>query len=407
MKSAKEFGPGVLRTFRQLSGVQFVFTALSVIAQRFAFFQFKSDSLTLSALNLVGPGLLFLYLLLPSLQRFLKSFYVPIGIVLATAGPVFEPYLASNQSPDIAADWLWRQTLMLCVPLVVISLQYSMHHVVLFGTLTAILNVTLSSSQELFSSSLLAIILLQLTIYLLLGNVIVNITKVQREQWRRLTEANSRLAQYASTLEQLTISQERNRLARELHDVLAHTLSGVAVELEGLRAVLHVNPERANALLDHSLRAIREGLTETRRALQELRARPIEDLGLTLALKGLIASIAERAGVEIEITIDHPLDDYTSELEQCIYRITQEALVNIASHAQATCAQVILKREETQLTLTITDNGCGFEPGFSGPENHYGLQGMRERAEMVGGRLLIESQVGKGTKIVFLYGVSQ
>lgn len=90
----------------------------------------------------------------------------------------------------------------------------------------------------------------------------MNLMAVQREQRQRLAEANERLAQYTSTLEQVTISRERNRLARELHDVLAHTLSGVAVELEGLRAMLRIDPERANTLLSHSLQATLEGLTE-------------------------------------------------------------------------------------------------------------------------------------------------
>ena len=138
--------------------------------------------------------------------------------------------------------------------------------------------------------SLLGILFIQIVAFLLVGHMLGNLVKVQREQRQRLTEANARLAQHASTVEQLTISQERNRLARELHDVLAHTLSGVAVELEGLRATMQRDPEQATALLNHSLQAIREGLTETRRALQELRAKPLEDLGLALAIQTLAES---------------------------------------------------------------------------------------------------------------------
>lgn len=96
------------------------------------------------------------------------------------------------------------------------------------------------------------------------------------------------------------------------------------------------------------MRAIRAGLTEIRRALQELRAKPLEDLGLALAVKGLAESVADRAGTEIEVTIDHHLGDYPPEIEQCIYRIVQEALVNIVSHAQATRAQVILKLSDRE-----------------------------------------------------------
>jgi signal transduction histidine kinase len=237
--------------------------------------------------------------------------------------------------------------------------------------------------------------------------MLVDMMKVQREQRRRLTVANERLAQYASTLEQLTISRERNRLARELHDVLAHTLSGVAVELEGARSMLRLDLERANALLNHSLQAIREGLTETRRALHELRAKPLEDLGLALAVQTLAESYADRYDFHIDLSIKCDLDDMPVDVQQCVYRIAQEALANVADHAQAQNAQVVLNWEQDQLRLIICDDGCGFDPRVSGEERHYGLLGMRERAEMIGGNLSIESQVGKGTQVSFSYGGSQ
>src|SRR5262249_42461360 len=153
-------------------------------------------------------------------------------------------------------------------------------------------------------------LVVQTLIFLLVGQMIVKLMNVQREQRQRLSEANARLALYASTLEQLTISRERNRLARELHDVLAHTLSGVAVELEGLRTMMRLDVERANALLNHSLQAIREGLSESRRALKELRAKPLEDLGLALAVRTLAESYATRCDFALELSIDPELGEY-------------------------------------------------------------------------------------------------
>jgi signal transduction histidine kinase len=208
-------------------------------------------------------------------------------------------------------------------------------------------------------------------------------------------------------VEQLTISQERNRLARELHDVLAHTLSGVAVELEGLRATMQRDPEQSSALLDHSLQAIREGLTETRRALQELRAKPLEDLGLALAIQTLAESCASRSDFQLELDIDHNLGDHPAEIQQSVYRIAQEALANVADHAQAQNVCVQLKQTRGQLMLSIRDDGCGFDTHNPENENHYGLLGMRERAERVGGTLVVESQSGKGTQISFWYGDSR
>jgi signal transduction histidine kinase len=237
--------------------------------------------------------------------------------------------------------------------------------------------------------------------------MIANLVKVQREQRQSLTDANARLAQSASAMEQLTISRERNRLARELHDVLAHTLSGVAVELEGLRIMLGRNTDQANALLSNSLQAIREGLTETRRALQELRAKPLEDLGLALAIQTLAESYANRSDFQLELDIDHNPGNYPDEVQQSVYRIAQEALANVADHAQAQNAWVVLKQDQNQLSLIVRDDGCGFDPEKTEERLHFGLLGIRERAEMIGGNLSVESQVGKGTQVSFSYGGGQ
>jgi signal transduction histidine kinase len=421
MKSISTIEPGVLPTFRLFTGVQLAITALGVITHWLvAPFPPRSAVVTLAGLSLLQPGLLFLYLSLPALHRTLQAMYLPIGIVWAVAGavagPLLDPYITlvhlhaiGNHAPEILTQVvLWRQLLLLLIPLVVVSWQYGIHQVVLFCTLTAVLNVTLLSRTTLFpemnSSSLLGMIVVQTMIFFLVGHMIVKLMTVQRQQRQQLTEANERLAQYASTLEQLTISRERNRLARELHDVLAHTLSGVAIELEGLRTMLRVDPERANGLLSHALQAIRAGLTETRRALKELRAKPLEDLGMALAVRTLAESYAGRFDFRLALTIDPELGEYPAEVEQCVYRIAQEALANIADHAQAQTAQIILKQDQEQLQLTICDDGCGFDPQLPRTEIRYGLLGMRERAEMIGGALVVESQAGKGTQISFTYG---
>lgn len=102
--------------------------------------------------------------------------------------------------------------------------------------------------------------------------------------------------------------------ARELHDVLAHTLSGLAVELQGLRTKLRVDLDQAEVLLNNSLHAVREGLTETRRALQELRAKPPEDLGLALAVQTLAESCTARFDLKLDVSIANDVDDYSIEI---------------------------------------------------------------------------------------------
>ncbi len=417
MKPMSELEPGILPTFRLFIGMQFAITALGMIMHWLvAPFPPPSAVVMLAMFSLLEPGLLFVYLSIPALLRTFKSFYLPIGIVWTVAGPLLDPYInlmhlhaTGNHAPEIMAQVvLWRQIILLLIPLVVVSWQYALPQVVLFCVLTTGLNIVLLSRtmpfQEMLSSSLLGIIFVQMMIFFLVGHMIVNLMKAQREQRQSLTEAREQLARYASTLEQLTISRERNRLARELHDVLAHTLSGVAIVLEGLRSVLYLDPGRANTLLSQSLQVIREGLTETRRALKELRAKPLEDLGLVLAVQALVESYADRFDFRIELNIDHDLGDYPIEVQHCVYRTIQETLANIANHAQAQNAQIILQGDSDQLRLIIRDDGGGFELNLPTEEAHYGLLGIRERAELIGGCLVVESQIGKGTQISFFYG---
>jgi signal transduction histidine kinase len=421
MKASREVESGLLPTFRLFIGMQLAITALDVITHwLLAPFPPASAVVPLAVFSLLSPGLLFVYLSIPVLPRTFKSMYLPIGIVWAAAGamagPILDAYIAlsnlhatADNAPELHAQvLLWRQIILLLIPLVVLSWQYAMRQVVVFCALTSVLNIVLLGRTTLFqesiASSLLGIIVVQTMIFLLVGLMIVKLMNVQREQRQRLSEANARLAQYASTLEQLTISRERNRMARELHDVLAHTLSGVAVELEGLRAMLRQDLERANVLLSHSLHAIREGLSETRRALKELRAQPLDDLGLALAVRNLAESYATRFEFDIELTIDPDVGEYAAEVQQCVYRIAQEALTNIAEHAQAQSAQLVLKQDRDRLRLIIRDDGCGFDVNDGAADEQYGLLGMRERAAMIGGSLAVTSRVGKGTQISFAYG---
>jgi signal transduction histidine kinase len=138
-----------------------------------------------------------------------------------------------------------------------------------------------------------------------------------------------------------------------------------------------------------------------------LRAKPLEDLGLALAIRSLAESYASRSDMQLEVDIDNDLGNTSADVQQSIYRIAQEALANAADHSRAQNIQVSLKREKNILRLTVQDDGCGFDPNTIEGELHYGLLGMQERARMIGGDLSIESQLGKGTQISFQYGDSR
>lgn len=415
MQFRTEYEPGILKTFQRFTGVRLALvTFLLVVDLGTNHWSIAEPSVSLMIFALLDAGLLLAYLSLPRLQQFFGWTYLPLGIFWSTLGPILQLHLQlyqiSSDFPQRAAALLSLQPiLVLFIPLVIVAWQYTQRGVFLFSGLsflTDFLLILIASTviDTTYLAPLMGTAFVRTVLFMLVGNMIANLMRVQREQRQRLTEANDRLAQYAATLEQLTTSRERNRMARELHDVMAHTMSGVAVELEGVRAVLRVDSDQAEALLGQSLQAVREGLSETRRALQALRAAPLEDLGLGLAVRSLAESITSRAGLQVDLQIDNEVRDYPAEVQHCFYRVAQEALSNAASHAQAGCIQVILMREGPLLKLSINDDGSGFDKNTIDLTQKYGLLGMRERVEMINGTLTINSQTGVGTQVLLTYG---
>jgi signal transduction histidine kinase len=229
--------------------------------------------------------------------------------------------------------------------------------------------------------------------------MVSKVVQAQRGQRADLTLANARLVGYAATLEQLATSRERNRLARELHDTLAHSLSAMAVQLDAADCVWETSPAEARTLLEQALATTRDGLAETRRALQALRASPLDDLGLDLAVRALAESAAARGHFVADIQIQETTNGFSPEVEQCVYRVAQEAVENVVQHANARRLAVHLAVRGKRATLTVADDGRGFDVDAALAEERYGLQGMRERAEMAGGTLAINSVVGRGTTV--------
>jgi signal transduction histidine kinase len=231
------------------------------------------------------------------------------------------------------------------------------------------------------------------------GYIVSNLVVEQRKQRQELAEANRKLVRYVSTLEQLAVSRERNRLARELHDTLAHALSGLAVQLDAIAALWDPIPSRASAMLERALSITRIGLDETRRALQALRATPLEDLGLALAIRNLAENVAARGALSLDLDLPEQINDLAPEVEQCYYRVAQEALENVIMHANAQRVSVSLRQAEGRLTLEVSDDGLGIAGEATGSEGRLGIKGMRERAELIGGTLEVESRSGQGTTI--------
>lgn len=226
-------------------------------------------------------------------------------------------------------------------------------------------------------------------VYLLLGYLVTRLMRQQRQQRRALVQANAELSEHASTLEQLTLSRERNRLARELHDTLAHSLSALSVQLEATRTLWEHDPEAAKRMLAQADITTRSGFTEARRSLHALRASPL-DVGLVGALRELAERTAERAGLALDLTLPDALR-LAPTAEQGLYRIVQEALENVVRHAQATRLEMVLEQKSDRLRLDIKDDGVGFDLTKTTHEKVFGLRGIKERAALLGATLNLNS----------------
>jgi signal transduction histidine kinase len=235
------------------------------------------------------------------------------------------------------------------------------------------------------------------------GYIVNILVETQRMQNQKLIQTNLRLNKYVNTLEQLATNRERNRLAAELHDTLAHTLSGLSINLEAIKTVVQPSQVEAQKMLDHSLNTTRLGLDETRRVLKALRAGPLEDLGLKLALQNLVQAASARCSIPVSLNCPDQLPVLPMDVEQSIYRITQEGLENIVRHANASQAAVNVEVAAEKLELTIHDDGVGFDPGRTPSDEKFGLRGLQERAASIGGKLMVESNSGIGTTVRFVW----
>lgn len=186
---------------------------------------------------------------------------------------------------------------------------------------------------------------------------------------------------------------ERQRIARELHDEVGQTLTGVMLQVEGLAGMI---PDELRDQLDELRETARHGTEEVRRIARRLRPEALEDLGLESALAALAAAIGEQAQLRIERRLG-PALPLSQEQELVVYRIAQEALTNVARHADATEVQLHLEQTNQHVVLTVRDDGTGLPPGAF--RSSQGIRGMRERAMLIGAQLTIGKPAAGGTQV--------
>ena len=194
--------------------------------------------------------------------------------------------------------------------------------------------------------------------------------------------------------------EERNRLAREIHDTLAQGLTGITLQLETAEALLEsgASYESIRTTVEQALLSARRNLEEARRSVLDLRAAPLEGYSLAEALARLVARFNEIGKIQIEYRIEGVNQTLPVRVESGLYRVAQEALENIAQHSDALRAVLNLSISPERVVLEILDDGRGFTPG-SIPEDRFGLFGLNERVRLLGGTLELKTNPGAGTAV--------
>ena len=192
---------------------------------------------------------------------------------------------------------------------------------------------------------------------------------------------------------------ERNRIAREIHDNLAQDILGISVQLELVARLMPAAAETAKGHLDRARMLVRNSMTEARRYVWDLRSQELQKKDLPAALRDTTKRLTAESKIETVVEVAGPLRPLPIEVETNLLRIGQEAINNAVKHARANRIEVGLNFDTRKVQLSIRDDGRGFDPREQMPDGHFGLLGMRERAEQIGGVLSIDSAPERGTQI--------
>lgn len=203
------------------------------------------------------------------------------------------------------------------------------------------------------------------------------------------------LSELASHLQQVR-EEERGHLARELHDELGALLTAAKLDVARLKSKIDTTAPDVSERLRHLTETLNSGIALKRRIIEDLRPSSLSNLGLTAAIEILTREYAERAGIEVETSLEAVKLPDASQLT--VYRMVQEALTNIGKYAKASKVLVSVHGYPTHVAVQVRDNGEGFDPATVRPNSH-GLSGMRHRVEAAGGRLSITSRPGNGTLV--------
>lgn len=254
----------------------------------------------------------------------------------------------------------------------------------------------LSSFQNRLAVTLLVTVLLGIGMAAFSARKILRLEAHAHAQYDEVAEARRQLENLSARLLQAQ-ETERRALARELHDEVGQALSAVLVELKNLSAGLLARPEEQLSKHVETIKGLAENTLRTVRNMSLLlRPSMLDDLGLIPALKWQAREVSRQTCMDVTVSTDLVSDDLPDEYKTCIYRVVQEALHNCVKHSNATAVRINVLQEQQHLTLSIRDNGKGFDVKHS---KGLGLLGIEERVTRLGGKCAVHSEPGSGTAL--------
>jgi signal transduction histidine kinase len=231
--------------------------------------------------------------------------------------------------------------------------------------------------------------------------------KTQHHYSLLLQESDLLQAQLRQLSRQILLAQEeeRKRISRELHDVIAQTLTGINLRLAALKKEAMTNTQGLECNIEHTQELVQKSVNIVHQFARELRPALLDDLGLIPALHSFMKSFTERTGVRTRLTAFAGVEKLETSRRTVLFRVAQEALTNVARHAKASWADVSIRRVTKGFCMKIKDDGKSFrvDLAMEGKETkRLGLLGMRERLEIVGGSFSVRSAAGEGTLVTAL-----
>jgi signal transduction histidine kinase len=352
------------------------------------------------------------FLFLPGLEKRIRHSYLPVALVMAILVFSLESgfaYLHPGWHVLVALPYgrivslFWGSTemiLMVLIPCVLAGAAYGLRGAVKAATLATLLHLATGVFAGLSGmppGGFLALLPLRLGVLYVFPLITGYLADTWRQEHMAVQQANRQLRGYAATIEHLATSRERVRLARDMHDTLAHSLSALVVQLEAVDALQEVDPASARAQFAKVRQQARIGLDEARQAILNLRSAPVEELGLAGAIEQVVEWFGQRNGIPANWVVEGEPVPLLPVQANALYRIAEEALDNVERHAEAGQLTVRLSYEHG-VAFSVQDDGQGFDPETV-DSDRYGLVGIYERAALVDAQVMVDSAPNKGTTL--------